>query len=77
MSKPLNEQQSRARLLGWARKYGAEEQLKKIFARYDDLLKGCKSQEERQAVAAAGIVEIHDFFGGKDGELTIDGKRIR
>jgi hypothetical protein len=74
--KPLTEEQSRKQLLGWARQYGAEEQLLKIFARYDDLLRGCKTQEERSAVQVMGNLEIHNFFGGK-GALEVNGMTIK
>jgi hypothetical protein len=76
MSKPMNEKQSRKRLLDWAREFGAEAQLLKIFSRYDDLLKGCKTPEEKEAIQIMGNVEIHDFFGG-NGALEVGGKTIR
>jgi len=78
--KVKTEKESRNHLIGWARQYGCEEQLMKIFARYDDLLKGCRTEEERQAVQAMGVIEIHEFFssGSNDGgTLTIDGKQIK
>lgn len=78
--KPKSEKESRAHLIGWARQYGCEEDLMKIFARYDDLLKGCKTKEEKEAVQAMGILEIHSFFSGgaqDSGTLTIDGKQIK
>lgn len=74
--KPLSEAESRQQLLDWARKFGAEEQLLKIFHRYDDLLKGCKTQQEREAVQVMGNVEIHNFFGGQ-GALEVNGKTIK
>ena len=80
MGKVKTEKESRNLLLEWARSYGAEDQLKKIFSRYDDLLKGCKTEEERKAVQAMGIVEIHNFFSGgstDQGTLTVDGKQIK
>jgi hypothetical protein len=76
MAKTLNEKESREQLLGWARQYGAEAQLLKIFARYDDLLKGCKTEEERKSIQVMGNIEIHDFFGG-NGALEVGGKMIR
>jgi|ERR1700722_8665881 len=71
------EKESREQLIGWARKYGCEAELLKIFARYDDLLKGCKTPEERKAVATMGIVEIHNFFGSDDGGLVVGGQVIK
>lgn len=74
--KPINEKQSRARLLGFARLSGCEADLLKIFNRYDDLMKGCKTDEEKKAVATLGCLEVHNFFGG-DGGLTVGGKIIK
>jgi hypothetical protein len=74
---PLNEEQSREQLLGWARQYGCEEALLKIFRRYDDLLRGCKTKEERKAIAAMGLLEIHNFFSGGGGTLSADGMIIK
>jgi hypothetical protein len=75
-SKVKTEKESRDQLLGWARKYGSEAQLLKIFARYDDLLKGCKSEEEKKAIQVMGNIEIHDFFGGA-GALEVNGQTIK
>lgn len=77
--KVKTEKESRDYLLGWARKYGAEAQLLKIFARYDDLLRGCKTEEERKAVQTMGVIEVHEFFSGgaPDASLTINGKQIK
>lgn len=74
--KPINEKESRRRLLSLARGYGAEAELLNIFKRYDDLLKGCKTDEEKKAVATMGCLEVHNFFGG-DGGLTVGGKVIK
>ncbi len=77
--KAMSEKETRKELIGWARKYGAESQLLKLFTRYDDLLKDCKTEEDRKAIQAMGVLEINSFFtgyleGGKT--LTIDGKEI-
>ena len=60
------EQETRENLLGWARKNGAEHDLLVIFSRFDDALKGCKTPQERQAISAMGIVEIQQFFSGRN-----------
>lgn len=81
MSKKIKtEQESRKHLIEWARDNGTEEQLIKIFNRYDDLLKGCKTSEEKEAIQAMGVLEIHSFFSGNSndgGTLTINGKKIK
>jgi hypothetical protein len=68
--KALNEEQSRERLIGWAQQHGCENDLLKIFARYDDLLKGARNAEERQAIANFGLVDLHNFFTGGGGSVT-------
>lgn len=75
-NKPKSEKQSRAELLGWARKYGCEANLLKIFNRVDDLLRGCKTEEEKKAVATMGIVELHSFFGGNETGLAVNGQVV-
>ena len=81
MSKKVKtEKESRDHLIIWARLHGCEAQLMKIFNRYDDLLKGCKTAEEVKAVQAMGVIEIHEFFSGGSndgGTLTIDGTQIK
>jgi hypothetical protein len=78
--KVKSEKESREELIGWARRFGCEADLLKIFARYDELLKTCKTKEERQAIQAMGVLEVNAFFTGNlnDGRtLTIDGKQIK
>lgn len=71
----MSEQETRKQLLGWARKYGAEQQLLAIFNRYDDLLKGAKTPEERESISVMANVEVYQFFGG-NGYLEVNGKTI-
>jgi hypothetical protein len=63
MSKPMSEKETRKQLLGHARANGCEAELLKLFDRYDNALKGCKTAEERKAVQAMGIMEFNNFFG--------------
>lgn len=65
--KPPSEKESREVLIGHARKYGCETQLLKLFARYDDLLRGCKTQQEHNAIAVMALEEINQFFGATAG----------
>jgi hypothetical protein len=62
---PPTEKETRNNLIGWARKYGCEADLMKIFNRYDVLLKHAKSQEEYKLIQVMGIKEIEQFFGSK------------
>jgi hypothetical protein len=74
-SKIKTEKETREHLLGWAKQFGCEAQLLKIFARYDDLMRGARTDEERKAIAAMGASEVHHFFGG-DGALEVAGKTV-
>lgn len=76
MAKTPSEKESRENLLGWARKYGCEAELQKIFTRYDDLLKGAKTKEERDAISMMGNIELHAFYGG-DGPLVVNGVKLK
>lgn len=79
-SKPLSEQASRQRLIEWAQQYGAVEELQKIFNRYDGLLKGARTEEERKAIQIMGVTEIHAYFDPHNsgaGELIVNGVRIK
>lgn len=70
------EKETRKQLLSWARKFGAENELLKMFSRYDDLLKGAKTDEEKAAIQAMGALEVHNFFGGQ-GALEVNGQTIK
>ena len=73
-----DEKTSRINLLAIAKEWGIEEDLKKIFKRYDDLLKGCKTDEERKAVGTAGVIELHNLLDGrKDGRLIVNGVIVK
>lgn len=72
------EKESREFLFSWAKKYGCVQELSNLFKRYEDLLKGCKSEEEKKAIQTMGILEIHKMFdGGERGTLFIDGKQVK
>ena len=63
--KTPTEAETRANLLGWAKRIGCFEDLAKIFARYDAALKHCKSEEEKKALQAMGVSEVDQFITGK------------
>lgn len=69
------ESQFRTRLLNLAKNAGCEDDLKKIFNRYDNLLRNCTNPQERKAISIMGIAEIHRFFGCTDA-LVVAGQEI-
>jgi len=75
--KPMSEKETRMQLLGHARANGCEDELLKLFDRYDNALKGCKTNEERKAVQAMGVMEFNNFFGRSNMKLWFkDGSSI-
>jgi hypothetical protein len=54
---------------------GCDDQVKQLFNKYDNLLKGCTNNVERKQISYLGIVELYkllDCYGG----LTIGGVEI-
>lgn len=58
-----SEDKFRNHLLAKARSFGAEVDLKRIFARYDRLLNQSRNSQEHEAIKAMALIEIHRFFG--------------
>lgn len=71
----LSEQESRQALISRAIHLKCLPELKKIFQRYDGLLKKCTNVKERESIGAMGTQEIHNLFSFK-GSLVVDGKEI-
>lgn len=75
----LNEADSRKQLISLAQKFGCEQDLLKIFARVDGLMRGAKTAEEKQMISLWGIQEINKFFtGGVETALDVrPGKQLQ
>jgi hypothetical protein len=73
--KAPSEAETRANILQQAREIGMEEQVLKIFARFDDALKNAKDDYQRHHIAACGAAELHKLFGCQ-GPLVIDDVEI-
>ena len=69
------EKETRAAIINLARRLGAEDQIKKIFVKYDDALKGARDEHTYHHIAASGAAEIHKILGCV-GPLVINGKEI-
>ncbi len=65
------EKESRKNILAAARANGLEEEVLKIFNRYDNALKGCKTEQEKYTVGIMGIMELNKLFGGTGTELDL------
>jgi hypothetical protein len=60
--KPLSEQETRARLLGYARQGGFEKELLLLFAKYDKLLRLCPDEKEREDIKKLGVAEFYQLL---------------
>jgi hypothetical protein len=74
-NKVLSEEETRKRLLAHAFVMGCEGEMKKIFNKYDRLVKNCTNDKERKDMAKCMSIEIY-FLLGSGGELYVDGKLV-
>jgi len=76
--KPMTEDQTRKRIMSYAREIGAEDDLRHIFAKWDVLISKV-SDNEREDMAKCAILEIQsllDIYAEKADGLTINGQVI-
>jgi len=71
----VSEKETKKRIIDLARQQGCEDKVTKIIQKYEDLIKGVRTEQERQQLAALGIVELHRTVGCV-GALVIDGQEI-
>jgi hypothetical protein len=74
-NKVLSEQDTRKKLLAHAFMIGCENEMKKLFEKYDKLLKNCTNNKERKDISKLGCYEIYALLG-KGGELYVDGQLV-
>lgn len=70
-----SEKETRASIMNLARQQGVEAQAEKIWNKYEDAVKGAKSEMERHHIAACGLAELHRLIGCV-GALVVDGVEI-
>jgi hypothetical protein len=68
----MNEKQTIQSILTLAREQGVEEKVKMLIDRYQKATKHAKTEEDRKALAAMGLVEIYKTIGCVGG-LKVDG----
>lgn len=73
--KILPENETRKRLLKHAKLVGCEYDMKMLFKKYDNLLKNCTNEKEREDISKLGAYEVYRLLGG-GGELYVDGKLV-
>jgi hypothetical protein len=73
--KKMSEKQTYAQILALAKEQGVEEKVQKIIIKYEDAVKGARSEAERKHIAHCGLAEIHRTIGCV-GPLIVDGVEI-
>ncbi len=74
-NKIVGEKETRSKLLALAKNLGCEIDVKKLFNKYDKLLKQCKNKEEYKQIAILGSAELHKFLNCS-GALVVNNKEI-
>ena len=75
MRKIKSERETVRLILQLARQQGCEDKVRKLLERFQNAVKGARSDIERHQIAAMGIAEIHKTIGCV-GELVVDGVGI-
>lgn len=73
--KPLDEKETRRRLLKAAREAGMEKEMLLLFKKYDTALRNCTNDKERRDMAEYGCYEMYSLLG-KGGELWVNNKLV-
>lgn len=67
----MSERQTIEVILKLAREQGCEDKVKRLIEKFQNAVKGAKSEAERHQIATMGIAEIHRTIGCV-GELVVD-----
>lgn len=67
----MSEKQTIEVILKLAREQGCEDKVKRLIEKFQNAVKGAKSEQERHQIATMGIAEIHRTIGCV-GELVVD-----
>lgn len=71
----VDERETRKRLLNQSRRLGCEQEMLKIFAKYDGLMRNCTNEKERQDIGKLGAFEVYALLD-KGGKLYVDGQLV-
>lgn len=74
-NKPLSEQETRKRIVNYAKMVGCEPEVVAILNRVDTMLKNCSNPQERAEIAQYGVIEIYHILDSY-GELEVGGKLV-
>lgn len=78
MAKGLNEQDTRKRLMAYAKLIGAQEDLEQVFKKWDAIIP-LAPLGERESMAHMAIMEVErllDIYSAQNDGLTINGKTV-
>ena len=72
-----DEEETRKRILQMAglMGYECEEQMKRLFYKFDTLLKNCKNRKERRDISKLAILEVYRLLDAYD-SIYVDGEII-
>lgn len=62
-------------ILGLAREQGVEDKVRKLIEKFQNAVKGARTEIERRQIATLGIAEIHKTIGCVGG-LVVDGVEV-
>jgi hypothetical protein len=62
-------------ILGLAREQGVEDKVRRLIEKFQNAVKGAKTELERRQIASLGLAEIHKAIGCVGG-LVVDGVEI-
>ena len=74
-TKVLPEHEARKRIMGHARLKGCERDMLLLFAKYDQLLRNCTNDRERNDISQLACVEVYRLLGA-GGELYVNGQLV-
>jgi hypothetical protein len=73
--KVLPEAETRKRMLKHAKLNGCLQEMLLLFTKYDNLMRNCTNQKEREDIGKMGAVDVYRLLGG-GGELYINGQLV-
>ena len=71
----MSEKETISSILVLAREQGVEDKVQKLIAKFQEAVKGARTERERQAIATMGLAEIHKTIGCVGG-LIVDGIEV-
>lgn len=74
--KVRSEKETRKHMLDYAEHLGVKPDVLAIMKKYDNLLRSCTNEQERDAIAIMGNKELHFYLSKNAGALMVNGKVV-